>query len=392
VDVDVVLRWADARTNIDDGSFSQGSPPTDDPWRLNLSETFFSRAQTRWTSLDGCLDQRVAFYYTNYDRDDTNDTYPASYQGQTRKVDWQADLKVMHGNVLTVGIDYLDEGASSFTPEDQFVTFAKASQNRAGIYIQDQIQIGERWYNTVGFRWEDHSAAGPSQTYQFRSTYHVHETGTAFHGTLGSGFRAPSLAENLFPFGNPNLAPEDSRGWDIGMTQRLCCDQLIVEFYYYRNDFRNLIQYDFNSNMVENIGTARTHGVEVLGLWNLNPTTAVNASYTRTDSLNGDPGRNGAPLSRRPRDKGSLGVVRRFCDGCGTVNLYALFFGDSSDSVDGSVFVDGYTLLNLAANYQVTKHIGCFCRFDNLLNEHYEVVTGYGTPLFSAFGGVDFNW
>jgi vitamin B12 transporter len=47
------------------------------------------------------------------------------------------------------------------------------------------------------------------------------ETGSRLHASIGTGFRAPSLAENLFAFGNPNLAPETSKGWDYGLEQSL---------------------------------------------------------------------------------------------------------------------------------------------------------------------------
>ena len=73
----------------------------------------------------------------------------------------------------------------------------------------------------MGVRWDDYSAAGPAETYRVSSIWNVYETGTAFHGMLGTGFRAPSLAELFFPFGNAALRPERSRGWDFGVRQQL---------------------------------------------------------------------------------------------------------------------------------------------------------------------------
>jgi vitamin B12 transporter len=397
-DVDYVFRWAEVRSDIDNFNFTTGLPEDEViKKRQNLSEPFFNRIQARWDTLEGTLEHRVAFDYIDYRRRDSGDlgtapfpTFPAAFQGQTRKVDYQANLRLLCTNLLTVGADYYDESASN--------TFGlSASQYKHGIFLQDQIQLAERWFTTVGFRWDTWNVAGQAQTYQFRSVYHLYETGTSFHGTLGTGFRAPSLSESLDPFtGNPALQPERSQGWDIGATQRLCCDAVVVEFYYYRNDFRDLIVFDTSIppfGQLVNVGRARTHGVELVALWNITPDVAINATYTRTDSLNID---TGLPLARRPQDKGGTGVTYRFDEGRGTVNLYALFFGNSIDNgvFGGPAFrlLHGYTLLNLAAHYQLTERVRGFCRFDNLLNDHYEIVTGYATPAFSAFGGVDVVW
>ena len=167
---------------------------------------------------------------------------------------------------------------------------------------------------------------------------------------------------------------------------------MTVECYYFRNDFSDLIQFDPTVppfGMLVNVGRARTHGVELLALWQVAANTIVDASYTRTDSENAATGQ---PLPRRPWDKGSVGVRQRFADGRASARVYALMFGKSLDSFDGTVVLDGYTLLNMTADYQFTEHLRGFCRFDNLLNQHYEVVYGYATPGSSAFGGVELQW
>jgi vitamin B12 transporter len=254
------------------------------------------------------------------------------------------------------------------------------------------VRVLDRWTNIAGFRWDDWNTAGRAQTYQFRSVFDVHETGTAFHASLGTGFRAPALAENLAPFGNPLLRPEESRGWDLGATQRLLGGALAFEGYYFRNDFRDLIQWDptiLPFGGLVNIGRARTHGVELIGRWNLASSTTLNATYTRTDSLNVD---SGLPLLRRPRDKGSLGIAQGFDEGRGLATLYVVFVGSRLDADDGSVVLDPYNVVNLITHYQLTPAIRVLARFDNLLDEKYEEVYGYATPGASAFGGVDVQW
>ena len=47
-----------------------------------------------------------------------------------------------------------------------------------------------------------------------------------------------------------------------------------------------------------------------------------------------------------------------------------------------------YTLINIAANYDLFRFLKLFARVENLLNTDYEEVYGYGTPGLSAFAGL----
>lgn len=388
VDVDCVVRWIDSEAEIDDAPFSLGQPPTDDPLRLYLTQQLFSRIQLTWQALDGNLEQRVSLSLADYDRTDTDDAFPTEFGGQNLLFDWQTTLQLTANNVLVAGVDYLDESASSLAPTG-FPVFAEASQYKAGLYVDDQFRLSERWFATAGFRWDDYNQAGSAETYRFTSVYALQETGTSFHGTLGTGFRAPSLAENLFPFGNPQLRPERSKGWDVGATQWIVPEQLSVDATYFRNDITDLILFDLATFTLENIGQARTHGVEVVGNWLLPSSTVISASYTRTDTLDVELD---SPLVRRPRDKGSLGIYRRFYDQRAFAGLNALLVGPRTDSRDGQVRLDSYTVVNLAGYYDVTQRTRLFLRLDNLFNEHYEEITGYSTAGFAAMAGLRCTW
>jgi vitamin B12 transporter len=52
------------------------------------------------------------------------------------------------------------------------------------------------------------------------------------------------------------------------------------------------------------------------------------------------------------------------------------------------VELDPYTLINLAASYDISKNFRLFGRVENLLDKGYEEVKGFGTPGLSFFGGI----
>ena len=45
--------------------------------------------------------------------------------------------------------------------------------------------------------------------------------------------------------------------------------------------------------------------------------------------------------------------------------------------------VGGYVLVNLATSYKITNSLELTARIDNLLNQHYEEVDGFGTADIS---------
>ena len=86
-----------------------------------------------------------------------------------------------------------------------------------GVYVQDRIRLADRAWVTGGVRFEDHSTFGSKWTGRATATIDVNEL-VRVHGSMGSGFKAPTLNDLYFPgFSNPNLEPEESVGFDLGI-------------------------------------------------------------------------------------------------------------------------------------------------------------------------------
>jgi vitamin B12 transporter len=54
--------------------------------------------------------------------------------------------------------------------------------------------------------------------------------------------------------------------------------------------------------------------------------------------------------------------------------------------------LDPYTVVNLAASYQLTDTFEIYGRIDNLFNKYYEEVWSYATPGRSAYVGVKMSF
>ncbi len=380
LNVDYVFRWTDAQTEIDDFDFFTALP-SDNLIRKNLSRSFYSRVQLQSLTLDGALEQKVAFALATYDRDDTDPGLftPPTFQGETARVSWSANLLLTQNNTLSAGLNHSHETArSTFNPE--------ATQNLSGVFVMDQWQWNDVWFVTAGARWDDHSVAGSANTYRVTNRLDVPGTRSSIHGAIGTGFRAPALAENLFAFGNPNLLPEKSKGWDLGLRQDLIDGELWVDATYFRNDLSNLIVFDFNSFRLENVGQARSTGVEVQANWQVHDDTVLRANYTYTDTTNLD---NSQVLLRRPRNKAGFGIQRWFCKHRGMVDANLLVVGDRLDT--RNVTLNQYYLLNLTGTFELDSHWQLFVHGANLLDDRYEEVHGYGTSGLAVYAGLDFR-
>ena len=402
VDFDVVYRYQKSRIDIDDNFNAVPGGPggsmgfqVADSARINRLESNTVRPQVRVLLFDGMLEQKAGFSYINYHRDAPGGFVPF-FDGETRKFDYQANAKLFEldqfKNTATFGAEYLDERSSS-------VSIPNASQFARSVYVQDQIALWDRWFTTVGARHDDYSIAGVADTYRVTTRYQLQETNTAFHGTIGTGFRAPSLAEYFGFGGNTGLRPETSKGWDVGVEQALDADRrLVVDATYFRNDFSNLINFapapGFPFGRNQNVDRALTTGVELTALWQIFDDTSLSATYTHTDAFDRT---TNLRLLRRPPNKFAIGVSQFLLDQKANVSVNVRWvdfredFGPFSDPVTFDPIrtrVSSYAVANLQAYYDWKPAVRLFGRIDNAFDRNYEEVFGFATPRFSVYAGV----
>src|SRR5262249_53920612 len=112
----------------------------------------------------------------------------------------------------------------------------------------------------------------------------------------------------------------------------------------------------------------------------------VNYTYTQaTDDVSNQ------ELLRRPKHKGSLSAAWQATDAF-SINTTILTV---SSWVDGNrdfsiprLSAPGYTVVNLAASFDINPHFTLFGRVDNLLDRHYQNPVGFLQPTLGAFAGI----
>ena len=87
-------------------------------------------------------------------------------------------------------------------------------------FAQNEFKIGQLTTLLAGIRLDDNDEFGTHETYRFTANrVSQNLSGLIFKFSIGTGFRAPSLSEMYDgTYGNTNLDPETSFGYDFGFV------------------------------------------------------------------------------------------------------------------------------------------------------------------------------
>jgi vitamin B12 transporter len=98
---------------------------------------------------------------------------------------------------------------------------------------------------------------------------------------------------------------------------------------------------------------------------------------------------------RRPLHKYNLNVNYRFLDRA-NANLDIFYFGEREDldlyDWTETKTLGAYTVVNLALSYEISEHFRIHGRVENLFDEKYEEVNGFGTPGIAGYAGASLTF
>jgi vitamin B12 transporter len=292
--------------------------------------------------------------------------FTTDFKSQRYEFSWQNQLVTGGSGSLSFGLDYYRENGRSAESWDQ-------DRHNAGLFASFDHSAG-RLHLQLGGRLDDNSRFGSRFTGQLALGYDLGDAWQVI-GSYGSAFRGPNLSEQFSPgfgglfAGNPDLDPESSTSAEIGLRWQ---HELAGEFSaaLYRTDVDDLIAFNGEFFQAINIDQARLQGVEleyslVRNGWLLK----ANVTFQdNVDRLTGE------DLLRRPDNKGSVTLDRRFSNG----SWIGIEWFHSADRPDfGGIMLDGYSLLNLRAGWAFKAAWRVELRGENLANETYEPAYGF---------------
>lgn len=395
-DATLTTRYDRSNAALDNG----GGVGGDDPNRRFNNEEFFTRGEITGHLLDKTLTPSLSLSYSHHNLDDRND--PDSASSELLRSNYKGDLLKLQGVTKWSPVQYFSavlgaeterERADSYYrsdgaygPYEDALGWQDARTN--AIFSETRLSYDKSLYLDLGGRLDDHSRFGTYKTWRVAPAYLLDED-TKLRGSVGTGFKAPSLVQLFSSYGNADLRAEENVGWDVGIDRDLVKNKLSVSASYFHNYFDNLIAFDPSTFILNNIRNAETSGCEVSTDLKVTDSLSLGAAYTYTDSRDDD---TGEALLRRPKNKGTVTVVYLPTSRLKTQLQWraysSRFDTDFSESEPRRTNLGGYGVVNFTVSYQVSEKVELFSRVDNLFDKEYEDVLGFGTLGAAAYGGV----
>ncbi len=398
------LRAVDAYSQFDPVDFFATGLPEDGDVATD-SDRYYWNAGATFSTLDGRLSHQLYARYLETDNRNLADGVQNSSTASDRKTfTYQSDIQLGE-NLLSLAIEhertrFEQRGEIGFGDPNQ-----RQQMSVNSLVADFQGRSIDRLTWLLSARYDDNSDFDSAVSGRLSLAYAVSST-TLVRANLGTGRKAPTFIERFgfFPgqfTGNPDLKPEKSKSFDLGIDRLLFDNAVEIQLaVYYQNleDEINGFVFDPDTFLftAENIdGDSIRKGVEAAATFNLTENLSFGGSYTYTDSTENDSSGNDVRELRRPRHSGSLNGSFRFQDERAKLTVVADYGGTSTDIFfppfplpPEIVSLESFWLLGLTASYDINKNTNIFVRANNLLDEDYEQVYGYRTPGRSAFLGV----
>ena len=287
----------------------------------------------------------------------------------------------------------------------------KGKDRAFALFLQDEIEVLDNLTAYLGLRgdfWKTYDGyvnevgeSGYPKDYPSRSksslspklalVYKPLER-TILRSSIGKAFRPPNLYELYRTWtwwgktyaGNPDLQPETTLSWDLGLEQGLWKGARLKTTYF-ENYLEDLI---YTKKVTPtyyekiNVGEAESRGIEIEVEQRLKDWLRVFANFTHTDSEIKEnlakPETVGKKLTHTPERMSNFGIELgrdRFL-----ASLVARYvskqyrYDDNSDTADGVYGVyDSYLVTDAKLSYKLTDWVTISFSVDNLFDEEYFV-------------------
>lgn len=313
------------------------------------------------------------------DIDISQTTAAGQFKTRRTQYSWQNDLSMIDGHILTLGYDFEREEVSSSTIYD------KRRRDNDGYFVQLQSQWGTIVDTVVGYRKDDNEQFGNYETSNVAAGVELPAEFKVV-ASYSEGFKAPTFNDLYYPnYGNPNWVPETSKNYELELRgNHFGVSWSLSNF---RNNVKNLIQYNPATFGTDQVSRARITGTElaaetVIADWMI--------SFSAT-LLDPEARATGNYLPRRARKFANLEIDRQF--GSYQLGMGIRAEGTRYNNPENTIKLPGYGKVNLRLGYTVNSEWQVKLKLDNLFNKNIRLAADssqhyYRQPGFEAILAV----
>lgn len=353
-------------------------------WRLNVLSTWF--------------DHDASFLSPGVAPGVRDGVPPNGADSNLKRAEIAVNAVVDMSDVITgtFGLDYYDEEGTS----DGFVEFFPGFVLPAGFEFDRNVTgaFGEIHYAPdrgptlmASIRRDDSSNESAETTSRFGILYDFNDGNSTVRANWGQGFSLPGFFSLASPLvGNPDLRPETSESYDIGLEHSFADTGMTATITIFRNEFTDLI--DFESSVFQMINRDRldVNGVELQFGYVISDAMSIHAHATHLDM---DLTNSDVPLRQRPDWRGGL-MFSWVPDERWGLDASWLYAGETFDSSipTGDQFLDSYNRLDVTATYHHSDALNIVFSVTNLFDEDYYEAIGFPAPGSRARLGLRFRF
>ncbi len=410
----VILRFSgqtvDATSEFDDIDFFVSGLPVDAD-RETKSKQNYLTAEARYAP-----DQRpfAGSFSANW-LNSNNDNYSDGIWSSSTSAE-TIDLRLRGG--WWFGNDNKKTHRINFAVEHEDINFSqRGTASPFGDPNQDQSYdvsgyaleyVGKPLENlswTLSARLDDYSDFDNAFTWQLAGSYRL-SSAIRLRGSVGTGSKAPTFTERFgffedFFVGNPDLKPESSQAWEIGIDTSWAENRQGLQLVYFNQDLQDEIDgfvFDLDTFLftAENKDSdSKRQGIEAIYDARIGKSWSLNASYTYTDATEEDAAGQSVREVRRPKNIASVTANYLFANQRGNLNLNLNYSGKQLDNFFSPVTftldrveIPSYTVFDLAGSWKLGKSLELTARVSNVFDKHYEEILGFVRPGRALYAGL----
>lgn len=296
-------------------------------WQIQAYMSKFNWSTTSNTKVLGSIPPAGMEGMFNYLLQEKN-TYDFNHDEHNMwAIEGRDSLRVNDHHRVTFGAEYVKDkvagtglgsngdGVHNITENGKTKSSSEKTLSSYAAYLQDEIEYG-KWFIVPAIRYDHHSAYGSHTSPKIGVTYNATDH-FRIKANYGDGFKAPSVSQLYYDLdmemgrgnwvhltGNPNLKPEKSKSWDLGVEAEF--GKGYGSLTYFDNDVDNLIasipkgkdSNGHNLHRYENVNKARIKGLENTLGYRFNDTLEFKVTSTLLDAKDTSKGKD---LTQRAR-------------------------------------------------------------------------------------------
>jgi vitamin B12 transporter len=413
-------RFTEASNDFDETDFAVTGLPSDSNSETKTSQNY-SRLQMKLSLYDDRWKHKFGVAIVNTDNDNFgNGVETSSTQGKKNKFDYQTSL-FLHteqilpaDHILTFVIeheneDFTQRGSIEFgnDPNQDIETDSTAYVGEYRVTFSEKLSL------SGSVRHDDNSDFQNATTCRGTAAYNLHDHDMRIHASYGTGVKNPTFTERFgffasslfFPFrGNPDLKPEKSHGWEIGIEKSFLDDKLNLGLTYFNEKLLDEINgffFDlttFTTTAINENGASRREGIELVSHLTVGQNLSFSGNFTYLDATQPDGFGGFEKEVRRPSYIANVNSNYSFRDKRANINVNINYNGEQDDFffppplfTRNTVALDDFVLVDIAASYKINDTFSVYGRVENLLDEKYEEVLGFQGMGLGAFAGIRVN-